>query len=127
MLEGKLSRSRLELGDPIRQVGCRVEPGRLRNPLQVDDRPEVVAPKRRQFEATRCDRLGVRYDVAAALGEVFDLKIRADQKRRILLQGSHHFLARDHGSTKAPTRTGEVTGRPDDMSSTPGRSQSPSG
>jgi hypothetical protein len=43
------------------------------------------------------------------------------------MQGAHHLSIRDHVSANAAARSGEVTGRADEMSRTPGLSQSPSG
>src|SRR3984893_14458872 len=56
MLEGEFARLRLQLRAPIREGGGGVEPGRLRNPFQVHDRPKLVSPQRHQFETARHDR-----------------------------------------------------------------------
>src|SRR5712664_115706 len=127
MLESELPRPRFQLRDPIRQVRRRIEPRGLGDPFQMHERPEIVAPKRHQFEAARRNRLGVRNDVAATFGEILGLKIGADEDRRIVMHGSHHFSVRDHVSAKAAVRSGEDAARPDEMSRTPGLSQSPSG
>src|SRR5262249_42016432 len=102
----------------------RVEPGGLRDPFHVHDRPEIVAPQRHQLEAMRHDRFGVGYGMTAALGEVLGLQVGANQNWRIFLD---HLSWPHHVRLAAASRSGEVTSRPAEMSSTPGLSQSPSG
>jgi len=95
--------------------------------FQMHDRPEIAAPQRHHFETTRRNRLAVRYDVAAAFGEIFGLKIAQTRIGGSSKHGSHHFSVRDHDPANAAMRSGAVAGRPDEMSRTPGLSQSPSG
>ena len=85
MVECQLARARLQLGDPIGQLGCRIEPGGLRDALEVHHRPEIAAPQRQKLEATRECGVAVMNDVATPLGEIFDLQIGANQDRRIVV------------------------------------------
>src|SRR5437660_313265 len=93
--------------------------------------PELVAPQRQQLQAARGGGVAVEDDVATPLGQVFDLEIRTDQDRQIVMHEDRHCLALScapfQRSAGAKPRSGDVTARPADASSTPGRSQSPSG
>ena len=110
MLEGKLPGPRLQLRDPIRQLRRRIEPRCLGDPFQMQHRPEIVAPKRDQFETARGNRLGVRDDVAATFGDILGLKIGADQDRRIVMHGSHHVRF-EIRFRPGPRREAEMTPR----------------
>src|SRR6266480_2974015 len=120
MLEHHLARPRPKLLDPVGQVGGRIEPCRLRDPLQVQYRPEVLAPQRQQYAAPRRDSV-------RAFTEILDLQIGTDEDRRILVPQWRDISTCDHVSAISILRNGDVTERSAEKSSTPGRSQSPSG
>src|SRR5437667_11496655 len=99
MLEHHLARPRPKLLDPVGQVGGRIEPCRLRDPLQVQYRPEVLAPQRQQYAAPRRDSV-------RAFAEILDLQVGTNEDRRILEPHRRDISTCNHVSATPTTRSG---------------------